>query len=214
MIYILYTNLNQFCATNKIYLYSTMNNKVFIISYKNGNEWNKILEKSMNIWKDKGFDPEPIQGYNWGLTNFKKNTLVYRNLLEFVLPIVEMYLEDDTNIEGVLVSEDDASMRLSYDEFKNYKFKDKNMIYRLGYQGFQRNRQYPRGYYCNGFTLTYFPRDTIDNLKYVMNKTRPQHIDGFFSKNMEIDVEVLDSICDELRHISFITGDYRKKMID
>ena len=78
---------------------------------------------------------------------------------------------------------------------------------------------YPRKYYCVGTQLLWIPKKIISQLDMVMKQSIPQHLNGFFSKNMDIKVELLDKkiqidkkhkYVSEIEHTSLTLDNTRK----
>ena len=65
----------------------------------------------------------------------------------------------------------------------------------MGYQKVLNEKRtgYPRGYYCVGTQLLWIPKSQLLKLKEVMTNTSAQHLNGFFSKNVDINIELLDA---------------------
>ena len=87
----------------------------------------------------------------------------------------------------------------------------KKSIIKVGYQKVLKHPtdKYPRGYFCVGNQLIWFPRKQMVLLEKELNKSKAQHLNGFLSKNMNLDVKLLDQEIQrkkkyvfELEHIS------------
>lgn len=169
--------------------------KVYIMSYKNEGKWNPIMQLSKKRFTKNGFKPKVIEGYNNKKhPEIKRNQIVYKNLLDKVIP----YVKKTKMTDGFFVAEDDAfpadfttpaflKKRLS-------KLDYKNTIVRVGYQKVltMDGPSYPRNYFCVGDQLIWIPKSLISKLEIVMKQVNAQHLNGFLSKTMELPVELLD----------------------
>ena len=171
--------------------------KIFIMSYKQNGKWNPISDICVTRFKKQGFRVERICGYNIKEhPEIKRNEMVYRNFLDKVIP----YLKKMNAHTGYFVAEDDAYPNdfVTPDFLKkrinNPKYGYKNKIVRVGYQKNLKDqrKEYPNGYMCVGNQLNWFPAKKLLYLEMLMKTSNPQHLDGFFSKTKDIDVEVLD----------------------
>jgi len=173
---------------------------IYIVSYKKDGQWNPISTESISRFRKQGFKTQLIEGYNLKQhPEIKRNEIVYRNLLDKVIP----FLIKKKVKSGVFVAEDDAypndfvtpeflRKRITNTKYAN---KYKNKILRVGYQKVLNEKRtgYPRGYYCVGTQLLWIPKSQLQKLEQIMKQTKPQHLNGFFSKNIDIDVELLDA---------------------
>ena len=195
-----------------------MDNTVFIVSYKNNNEWNPILLKSELRFKTNGFKVKKIAGYNLkNNPNIKRYEVVYLNLLNKVIPTLE---KSKINTDGFFIAEDDAYLSDNIDynylkdrivKIKNYK----NKIIRIGYQKILKHMN---STYVVGTQLIWIPIKQISKIKTIMGNTKPQHLDGFLSKLKGIPIVLLDSniqiknkklYVKEIEHHSSILGKIR-----
>ena len=178
--------------------------KVYIISYKKNGKWNDISNVSINRFHEQGFRTELIEGYNLkDYPEIKRNHIVYLNLLDKVLKVIKK-----RNIkEGFFIAEDDAfpadyvtpeflkkRLKILSNSLKKKDRTYKNTIVRVGYQKVLNEKRsgYPRKYYCVGTQLIWIPKNLIVKLEDVMKQANAQHLNGFFSKNMELPIELLD----------------------
>lgn len=171
---------------------------VYIISYKNNGSWPDVLDLSMKRFKKQGFKTKTIEGYNLKKhPEIARNHVVYLNLVDKVLP----YIKKQNIKDGFLLAEDDAYVSdIITPEFLKKKIKankgHKNII-RIGYQKVLAHSPpstYPRGYYCVGTQLIWFPKSCIKDLEEVMKIKTPQHLNGFFSKDKELKKRGFDTI--------------------
>jgi hypothetical protein len=173
--------------------------KVYVMSYKIDGQWNPISTESISRFRKQGFKTQLIEGYNLKQhPEFKRNEIVYRNLLDKVIP----FLIKKKIKSGVFVAEDDAypndfvtpeflRKRITNTKYAN---KYKNKILRVGYQKVikeKKNNQVVLN--CVGNQLLWIPKSQLQKLEEIMKQTKPQHLNGFFSKNIDIDVELLDA---------------------
>ena len=205
---------------------SNGSNTVFILSYKKNGLWNELSNVSKARFKKKGFLPRVVEGYN--LSDPKKNDpdmkkthLVYRNFLDKILPSVERYRKKHKLVDGFFFAEDDAYLdeRVDFDFLmKRLKTVDyKNKILRVGYQKvLGKNRP---EYFVVGNQLIWVPLSKISGLKESLEKSVPQHLNGFFSKRENtLGIEVLDhdiqkregKYVHEIEHQSITRGNIRK----
>ena len=191
---------------------------VYLVSYKiNGNKWNPLMKESKKRFMEKGFDIKLVEGYNLKENpNMKKNTVVYLNFLDKVIPKAIK----TKAAEGFFVAEDDAYLSDKVDYAfiisRLKKVKDyKNTIIRVGYQKRTSNT------YVVGTQLTWIPMSQLTNLKTIMESRIPQHFDGFLSKlnHPTVSVKLLDEeiqlkkkqkYVHEIEHDSLILGGTRK----
>lgn len=199
---------------------------VLVMSYKKNGKWNPTYNYSKKRFTQMGYTVKPIEGYNLKEhPEIKPNQVVYLNLKDKVLP----YLKENLNNEhGVLVAEDDAYISdILTPEFLKNKLKKngyKNKIIRIGYQKVlkqNKKKRYPRGYFCVGNQLIWFPTSQISRLESELNKQRPQHLNGFLSINMKLNIKLLDhakqihqgeKYVNEIEHVSATTKKVRKGM--
>ena len=194
---------------------------VLIISYKKNGKWNEMKKISENRFKQLGYKTKTIEGYN--LTQhpeIKPNQVVYLNFRDKVIPYINKLKFKD----GILVAEDDAyiSDKLTptflLERLKKHKY-IKNIL-RVGYQKvlkLPKGKSYPRGYFCVGDQLIWFPKSQMEKLERELYKSTPQHLDGFLSKNMNLKIELLDwekqkkeKYVEEIEHYSTTIGKIRK----
>ena len=167
-----------------------------------------------------GYKVIPIEGYNLKKhPEIKPNQVVYLNLRDKVIP----YLNKIKYSKGILVAEDDAYVAdFLSPNFLLSKLKKNNYlkkIIKIGYQKLlkQSKDKYPRGYFCVGNQLIWFPKNQMKKLEFELNKSKAQHLNGFLSKNLNLDIKILDEKIQkkkkyvlELEHISTTTGKTRK----
>lgn len=199
---------------------------VLIMSYKKNGQWNPTFNYSKKRFEQMGYTVKPIEGYNLKENSeIKPNQVVYLNLKDKVLP----YLKEELGNElGVLVAEDDAYISdILTPEFLENKLKNngyKNRIIRIGYQKVLKQKKkniYPRGYFCVGNQLIWFPTSQVSKLESELNRQRPQHLNGFLSKNVKLNIKLLDhakqiyqgeKYVNEIEHVSATTKQIRKGM--
>ena len=197
-----------------------MNNKVFILSYKKSNKFTEVSEVSKKRFQEMKYKPVIIEGYNLSENpEIKPNEVCYRNIQDFILDKLKT-----TKHKGILVAEDDAYISEILTPsflFKRLKTHDYlNNIVRIGYQKvlkFKKGKAYPRGFYCVGTQLIWFPKSKYEKIKRVFDENRPQHLDGFLSKNMDLKIKLLDreeqkkeKYVEEIEHFSTTIGRTRK----
>ena len=194
--------------------------RVLIMTYKKNGKWNDAFFTSKKRFQEMGYKVTPIEGYNLKQhPEIKPNQVVYLNLRDKVLP----YLKNKRYGEGILVAEDDAYVAdFLTPNFLLSKLKENNhieSIIKVGYQKVLKHPKpgYPRGYFCVGNQLIWFPRKQMDILKKELDKSKAQHLNGFLSKNMNLNIKLLDQqeqkknkYVFELEHISSTTGKTRK----
>ena len=200
---------------------------VLVMTYKKNGKWNPTFYDSKKRFEEMGYKVEPVEGYNLKEhPEIKPNQVVYLNLKNKVLPVLQKKKDDDKNNEpGVLVAEDDAYVSdILTPAFLLKKLKEngyKSKIIRVGYQKVLKHPKegYPRGYFCVGNQLIWFPNSQLSKLKSELNKQKPQHLNGFLSKNMNIDIKLLDDAIQikqgqkyvkEIEHMSATTKKIRK----
>ena len=162
---------------------------VYILSYKKNSKWNPVLELSKKRFKMQGFNPIPVEGYNLNKhPEIKRNEIVYLNFLDKIIP----HIKKQNIKDGFLFAEDDAYVSdIITPEFLKKKIKankgSKNII-RIGYQKVLAHYgpSYPRNYFCVGNQLIWFPKGCIKHLEDIMRMKNPQHLNGFFSKDVEL----------------------------
>lgn len=194
--------------------------RVLVMTYKKNGRWNPSFSISKKRFQKLGYKVTPIEGYNLKEhPEIKPNQVVYLNLRDKVIP----YLKNKRYGDGILVAEDDAYVAeflspeflLSKLEQNNYK----KSIIKVGYQKVLKHpiNKYPRGYFCVGNQLIWFPKLQMKLLEKELNKSKAQHLNGFLSKNMNLDIKLLDQEIQkknkyvfELEHISATTGKTRK----
>lgn len=200
---------------------------VLVMTYKKNGKWNPTFYDSKKRFEEMGYKVEPVEGYNLKEhPEIKPNQVVYLNLKNKVLPVLQKKKDDDKNNQpGVLVAEDDAYVSdILTPAFLLKKLKEngyKSKIIRVGYQKVLKHpfKGYPRGYFCVGNQLIWFPNSQLSKLKSELNKQKPQHLNGFLSKNMNIDIKLLDDAIQikqgqkyvkEIEHMSATTKKIRK----
>jgi len=195
-----------------------MDNTVFIVSYKNNNEWNPILLKSELRFKTNGFKVKKIAGYNLkNNPNIKRYEVVYLNLLNKVIPTLE---KSKINTDGFFIAEDDAylSDNIDYNYLKDRIVKIKNYKDKIIRIGYQKILKHMNSKYVVGTQLIWIPIKQISKIKTIMGNTKPQHLDGFLSKLKGIPIVLLDSniqiknkklYVKEIEHHSSILGKIR-----
>jgi len=156
------------------------------------------MDLAKKRFKKQGFKTKDVEGYN--LKNhpkIKRNHVVYLNLVDKVLPQIKKQNIQD----GFLLAEDDAYVSdIITPNFLKERIKAKNghkNIIRIGYQKVLAHSPpstYPRGYYCVGTQLIWFPKNCIKDLEEVMQMKTPQHLNGFFSKDKELKKRGFDTI--------------------
>ncbi len=171
---------------------------VYILSYKNNGSWNPVLNLSKKRFKNQGFTPKAVEGYNLKKNpEIKRNEIVYLNFLDKIIP----HIKKQNITDGFLFAEDDAYVSdIITPEFLKKKIQDNNghkNIIRIGYQKVLAHSPpstYPRGYFCVGNQLIWFPKNCINDLEEVMKMKNPQHLNGFFSKDIELRKRGFDTI--------------------
>jgi hypothetical protein len=169
--------------------------KMYIISYKKNGKWNDVSNISINRFHEQGFRTELIEGYNLkDSPEIKRNHIVYLNLLDKVLNVIKKRTIKD----GFFIAEDDAFpadfVTPAFLKKRLSKLDYKNTIVRVGYQKVLNEKRsgYPRKYYCVGTQLIWIPKNLIPKLEEVMKQVNAQHLNGFFSKTIDLPVELLD----------------------
>ena len=193
---------------------------VLIMTYKKNGKWNPPFYFSKKRFQQLGYKVKAIQGYNLKENpEIKPSQVVYLNLRDKVIP----YLKNKKYGDGVLVAEDDAYIAdfltpsFLFNKLKKNNYK--NSIIKVGYQKVLKHPKdkYPRGYFCVGNQLIWFPKLQMSKLEKELKKSTAQHLNGFLSKNMNLDIKLLDQKIQknkkyvyELEHISTTTGKTRK----
>jgi len=171
-------------------------------------EWNiKYYKKN---FVNNGFNVKMVEGYNIKeYPEIKKNKLVYLNFINKAIIKGEKYLKNN-NDDGFFIAEDDAWINLSFDNLKQtIKLSSNNPLIRVGYQKILKENL-PRGYYCVGTQLVWIPRNMIEQIKKVMTINKAQHLDGFLSKNLELDIVLAEKgLVSECSHVSLTLNNYR-----
>jgi hypothetical protein len=190
------------------------NNVVFMVSYrKNVNNkriWNEISNITKKNFVNNGFKVKMVEGYNIKeYPEIKKNKLVYLNFINKAIIKGEKYLKNN-NDDGFFIAEDDAWINLSFDNLKQtIKLSPNTPLIRVGYQKILKENL-PRGYYCVGTQLVWIPRNMIEQIKKIMTINKAQHLDGFLSKNLELDIVLAEKgLVSECSHISLTLNNYR-----
>jgi len=163
---------------------------VYILSYKKNGSWNPVLNLSKKRFENQGFTPKAVEGYNLKKNpEIKRNEIVYLNFLDKIIP----HIKSKNITDGFLFAEDDAYVsNIVTPEFLKRKIKANNghkNIIRIGYQkvlAHTPKSTYPRGYFCVGNQLIWFPKGCIPHLEKIMKMKAPQHLNGFFSKDIEL----------------------------
>ena len=185
--------------------------KVFLVSYKKNGEWNPVHKLSKKQYKKQGFKVTLVKGYNLKEhPEIKKNQVVYLNFLEHALVKAEIFLKKNKNHKGVFISEDDAYINISLKELKNIVDLKENG--NLKWIGYQKKLKTKDTYYYVGTQLVWVPRNKIKKLIDKMYEKTAQHLNGFFSKNIDtiIDIVPIRGLVDEIEHTSITTGKIRK----
>ena len=197
-----------------------MNSKVFILSYKKNNKFTEVSKLSKKRFEEMKYKPLIVEGYNLAKhSEIKPNEVCYRNIQDKILDILKKTKED-----GILVAEDDAYIsdkltpKFLFERLKKNNYK--KSIIRIGYQKvlkFKKGKAYPRGFYSVGTQLIWFPKSQYSKIKEIFDKNRPQHLDGFLSKNMDLNIKLLDQelqkkekYVEEIEHYSTTIGKTRK----
>lgn len=190
------------------------NNVVFMVSYKknvnNKRIWNEISNITKKNFVNNGFNVKMVEGYNIKeYPEIKKNKLVYLNFINKAIIKGEKYLKNN-NDDGFFIAEDDAWINLSFDNLKQtIKLSPNTPLIRVGYQKILKENL-PRGYYCVGTQLVWIPRNMIEQIKKVMTINKAQHLDGFLSKNLELDIVLAEKgLVSECSHVSLTLNNYR-----
>ena len=156
--------------------------------------------------------------------DIKPNQVCYRNIQKFFFENPSLLKK---KVSGFLISEDDSYVA----DFVNPKFLQDRLesvndyqskIIRVGYQKilkYKMSKEHPRGYYVVGTQLLWFPKKSIKTIMDEFQQRRAQHLNGFLSKNINLDVELLDSeeqirnknkYVFEIEHLSTTTGKIRR----
>ncbi len=215
---------------------------VLVMTYKKNGKWNPTYYESKKRFEEMGYTVEPVEGFNLKKhPDIKPNEVVYRNLMDKVIPYYENLTENknknkNNNLPetlkallkshpGILVAEDDAYVSdiltpaFLLEKLKKNNYKSK--IIRVGYQKVLKHPKegYPREYFCVGNQLIWYPKSQIKKLLSELRKKNPQHLNGFLSKNTELDITLLDEdkqiksgqkYVYELEHMSATTKKIRK----
>jgi len=196
------------------------------MTYKKNGKWNPTFYYSKKRFTQMGYTVKPIEGYNLKENpEIKPNQVVYLNLKDKILPFLKEKLNNEL---GVLVAEDDAYISdILTPNFLLNKLKAngyKHKIIRVGYQKVLKQKKkdkYPRGYFCVGNQLIWFPTSQVGKLETELNKQRPQHLNGFLSKNINLNIKLLDEAkqitqgekyVNEIEHLSATTKKVRRGM--
>ena len=192
---------------------------VYIISYKIEGKWNSMLKKSKKRFKELGYNVFLVEGYNLKQNpGIKPNQVCYLNLLDKVIPLIKNKIK-----KGFLLAEDDAYLQdILTPKYLLYRLKKNNYLNNIIRIGYQKNLKqkppyYPNGNYLVGTQLLWFPKNQMKKLEFELNKSKAQHLNGFLSKNLNLDIKILDEKKQkkkkyvlELEHISTTTGKTRK----
>lgn len=192
--------------------------KVFIMSYKKNGKWNETLSKVKKRFMNKGFSVTVVEGYYLPEhPEIKKTQLVYRNVLDKVIPKAKKYLKANISARGFFIAEDDAWLKdFVNSEYlkKKEKILKKKHITRVGFQKILKEPNLPKGYFCVGAQLTWIPANQLEKFEDLMKSSIPQHFNGFLSKTkMTVDIlhkNTKKKLVDELEHMSFTMGKVRK----
>ena len=198
---------------------------IYLISYKKNGGWNPVKHESEKRFKDNGFTVTTFEGYSLKeQPDIKPNQVCYRNIQKFFYENPSLLKK---NVSGFFISEDDSYVA----DFVNPKFLQDRLesvndyqskIIRVGYQKilkYKVSKEYPRGYYVVGTQLLWFPKKSIKTIMGEFETKRAQHLNGFLSKNINLDVELLDSeeqirnknkYVFEIEHLSTTTGKIRR----
>jgi hypothetical protein len=174
--------------------------EVKLVSYTNKEGIrNPTFNFSVERFKALGFSVGLIEGYRRHEIlkvnpNYKSRFLVYENVRDKVLPVLEK-----TKKDGIIFGEDDAIPRNIFTpDFVARKIKEydgENNILWFGFQKIlkkNKDSSHPRGFYVVGAQLIWMPKKLYPLIKEVMTKTKPQHFDGFLSKNMDLPIKLVD----------------------
>lgn len=198
---------------------------IYLISYKKNGVWNPVKYESEKRFKEKGFTVTTFEGYSLKEhPDIKPNQVCYRNIQKFFYENPSLLKK---NVSGFFISEDDSYVA----DFVNPNFLQKRLenvenyqskIIRVGYQKilkYKVSKEHPRGYYVVGTQLLWFPKKSIKTIMGEFETKRAQHLNGFLSKNINLDVELLDSeeqilnkkkYVFEIEHLSTTTGKIRR----
>ena len=198
---------------------------IYLISYKKNGVWNPVKYESEKRFKEKGFTVTTFEGYSLKEhPDIKPNQVCYRNIQKFFYENPSLLKK---NVSGFFISEDDSYVA----DFVNPNFLQKRLenvdnyqskIIRVGYQKilkYKVSKEHPRGYYVVGTQLLWFPKKSIKTIMDEFETKRAQHLNGFLSKNINLDVELLDSeeqilnkkkYVFEIEHLSTTTGKIRR----
>jgi hypothetical protein len=173
---------------------------VKLVSYINKQgKRNPTFDFSVERFKALGFSVGLIEGYRRHEIlkvnpNYKSRFLVYENVRDKVLPVLEK-----TKKDGIIFGEDDAIPRNIFTpDFVDRKIKEYDGENNILWFGFQRilkknkDSSHPRGFYVVGAQLIWMPKKLYPLIKEVMTKVKPQHYDGFLSKNMDLPIKLVD----------------------
>tara|TARA_B110001450_G_scaffold242881_2_gene253611 strand:- start:628 stop:1230 length:603 start_codon:yes stop_codon:yes gene_type:complete len=185
--------------------------KVFLVSYKKNKLWNEVSHYSKKRFEKMGFRVEMIEGYNLKEhPEIKRNRLVYINFLKTALPKSKQFLDKNKKYKGVFIAEDDSWITVDLNELKKIvKLKRSGNVKWIGYQ---KKLKTGNTFFYVGAQLLWIPREKIDKLKNIMEEKTPQHLNGFFSKNInEIGIDIVKrrGLVEELKHTSLTTGKVR-----
>ena len=198
---------------------------IYLISYKKNGVWNPVKYESEKRFKEKGFSVTTFEGYSLKEhPDIKPNQVCYRNIQKFFYENPSLLKK---KVSGFFISEDDSYVA----DFVNPKFLQDRLenvenyqskIIRVGYQKilkYKVSKEHPRGYYVVGTQLLWFPKKSIKTIMGEFETKRAQHLNGFLSKNINLDVELLDSeeqilnkkkYVFEIEHLSTTTGKIRR----
>lgn len=175
--------------------------KLVVNTYlSNTNELHPYLIES--ICRLRSMDYKPIVKITYN-NSFQVNHICYINFLE----VLRFYKDED-----LLIAEDDLFINKNYEELK-ILLENKKGIVRCAYQHSPKSIKGKDGHFYIGTQLTFIAKDYINTLIEIMEKSKPQHLDLYFSKNKEILIEKIDSIGDEIEHYSNIAKGIRKGKI-
>lgn len=191
-----------------------MDNTVYIISYKTNGEYNPILKDSKNRFEEQNFKVKVIEGYNLkDYPDMRVSTVVYKNL--------QKALKEISSPNGIFIAEDDCYLNdgITFEFLRDriHAIPDFNSkVIRVGYQKILKEKTFN---YVVGTQLIWIPQTMIEPVAEEMRNNRPQHLDGFLSKQTKLDITLLDrheqmvnknKYAVEIEHYSHILGKVRK----
>ena len=143
-----------------------------------------------------------ISGHN---AERRVNRIAYLNFLD----ILRKYKEAN---EDLLIIEDDVLMTIRAEELENLaKWNNYDGIIRVAWEKKHRHRGHVL---VIGAFATFIPKDYIPYLIEQMERSLPQHVDCYFSRNDKINQMTLEkSLGLQIQHYSRIIGKIRKGVI-